>query len=694
MQSLTHRTAILATFAGLLMAAAPAAAQQPLSAAFTYQGQLAAAGTPATGTYDIRFRLYDAPTAGNQLGSTLCSDNLAVTAGSFGAALDFGSVFTGQKRFLELEVRPDTGLNCSDGSGYTLLSPRQELTAAPNATFALTAATATSASNALTLGGQPAGYFTSASNLTGTLPAASLPGTVARTDVNQTFTGLMNFSNAGNLFTGIFTGSGAGLTNINGANIAAGTITRSGLAGDVQRVLSQWTPTSVPVDAAAWGNASAGQTSVPALPAGLTYTAVAAGGSHSLALRSNGTAVAWGSNSAGLLNVPALPAGVTYTAVAGGISHSLALRSDGTVAAWGDNGSGQLSVPAGVTYTAVAGGGAHSLALRSDGTAAAWGFNNAGQTNVPALPAGVTYTAVAAGTFHSLGLRSNGTVIVWGSSADGLLNVPALPAGVTYTAVASGANHCLALRSNGTLAAWGFNSNGEINVPALPAGAAYTAVAGGGNHSLAVRSDGAVVAWGKSTDGQINVPALPAGLAYTAVACGLNHSIALRSSTISVAANPIVGSGAALTNLSAANLTGTVSQSVLPVASWINSALPVTSISSTTFTTMNGTSRTIATRPGFAVINWTISGRGTIVGGAYLFRVKADTAGTSTFGPESIFIFNQGEVHTTISGNAVVAIPAGGETTYTLEVRKSSGSGAFNYDFNDSLTGTIINIGQ
>jgi alpha-tubulin suppressor-like RCC1 family protein len=66
-------------------------------------------------------------------------------------------------------------------------------------------------------------------------------------------------------------------------------------------------------------------------------------------------------------------------AIAAGGAHSLALKSDGTVVAWGSNFSGQMRVPSGLSgVVAIAAGDAHSLALKSDGTVVAWGFAGLG----------------------------------------------------------------------------------------------------------------------------------------------------------------------------------------------------------------------------------------------------------------------------------------------------------------------------
>jgi hypothetical protein len=108
-----------------------ATAQTPVTTAFTYQGELLNAGNPATGPHDLRFRLYDS--LGAQQGSTLCQNNVALTNGRFTVALDFGAQFDGEARFLEIDVRTDTGLDCLNAAGYTTLAPRQELTGTPYA---------------------------------------------------------------------------------------------------------------------------------------------------------------------------------------------------------------------------------------------------------------------------------------------------------------------------------------------------------------------------------------------------------------------------------------------------------------------------------------------------------------------------------------------------------------------------------
>jgi hypothetical protein len=68
-------------------------------APFTYQGRLIDNGARANGSYDLRFAIYDAPSAGTQIGAALTNSAVAVTNGLFTTQLDFGAdVFTNSLR--------------------------------------------------------------------------------------------------------------------------------------------------------------------------------------------------------------------------------------------------------------------------------------------------------------------------------------------------------------------------------------------------------------------------------------------------------------------------------------------------------------------------------------------------------------------------------------------------------------------
>jgi hypothetical protein len=122
------RILALAGIAGLLCAPG-LEAQALLGTAFTYQGRLSVGGTPPTGQYDLQFRLLDASTAGNPVGSTVTVPAVTVTGGLFTVKLDFGAAaFTGSVRWLEIGVRP---AGAPPPNTFAILSPRQELTPGP-----------------------------------------------------------------------------------------------------------------------------------------------------------------------------------------------------------------------------------------------------------------------------------------------------------------------------------------------------------------------------------------------------------------------------------------------------------------------------------------------------------------------------------------------------------------------------------
>lgn len=101
-------------------------------------------------------------------------------------------------------------------------------------------------------------------------------------------------------------------------------------------------------------------------PSSLTnVVAIAAGGHHSLAIKSDGTVAAWGWDNAGQCSVPASLGNVTR--VAGGEGFSLALRANGSVVAWGEAADGLLALPSTATQVIqIAAGERHALALRAD----------------------------------------------------------------------------------------------------------------------------------------------------------------------------------------------------------------------------------------------------------------------------------------------------------------------------------------
>lgn len=113
---------------GLLFSSSTAFA----ASAFTYQGRLNVSGFPANGVYDLQFRLFDAPTDGTQIGSTVAFNNLSAVKGLFSATLDFGTMaFNGAPRYLQISVREGTS-----SAAFTTLQPRQEILPTPYAIHA------------------------------------------------------------------------------------------------------------------------------------------------------------------------------------------------------------------------------------------------------------------------------------------------------------------------------------------------------------------------------------------------------------------------------------------------------------------------------------------------------------------------------------------------------------------------------
>jgi hypothetical protein len=99
--------------------------------AFTYQGQLQNNGSPASGSYDLAFTLYNTNITGVAIAGPVTNSAVTVTNGLFTTTVDFGpGVFTGASNWLEITV------STNGANNFTTLAPRQQLTPAPYALYA------------------------------------------------------------------------------------------------------------------------------------------------------------------------------------------------------------------------------------------------------------------------------------------------------------------------------------------------------------------------------------------------------------------------------------------------------------------------------------------------------------------------------------------------------------------------------
>lgn len=118
---------LLAVASGVAFSAntAPLAAAQVTPTTFTYQGQLTSGGQPFNGTTSLRLQLFDAVTGGNSVAPAQTFSDVQVVNGVFTLRVDFGAVFGPQSRWIEISVAG------SPGDPFTVLSPRQPVSAAP-----------------------------------------------------------------------------------------------------------------------------------------------------------------------------------------------------------------------------------------------------------------------------------------------------------------------------------------------------------------------------------------------------------------------------------------------------------------------------------------------------------------------------------------------------------------------------------
>ena len=263
---------------------------------------------------------------------------------------------------------------------------------------------------------------------------------------------------------------------------------------------------------------------------------------HAMARKTDNTLWVWGLGTSGQLGqVTAIvnrssPTQIgtltTWSSLAVGTTHSLAVRTNGTLWAWGIATSGQVGDSTKLTrsspvqigtltgWASVAGGASHSVARRTDGTIWAWGQTTIGQLGN--LEDGTRFSPIQIGTLTNWAMvtsnqansytharKTDGTLWAWGDAVTtGVLgqvtdianrSSPVQIGTLTNWSniVGAGVSHVLAVKTNGSIWAWGTGTQGQVGDSAKVGRSSpvqigtltgWTHVSGGGSHSIALRT--------------------------------------------------------------------------------------------------------------------------------------------------------------------------------------------------------------
>lgn len=387
-----------------------------IGTAFTYQGRLMDGGAVANGNYDFQFKLYDAATAGVQVGGAILQ-TIAVLEGYFTTQLDFGEVFNGDARYLEIGVKTAGSLD-----PYTILAPRQALTPSPYALALPGLWTQQNATSPNVIGGHNANAVTGGA-VGATISGGGAVGSVNSVGANYATVGggIANLANsagatvagggaagAGNIASGAQSAVGGGIANIAaGTNaVIAGGESNSAAGGDA--AVGGGFSNAAPADAS---TVSGGSDNVAS-----ELGAAVGGGNQNQASGKWSTVPGGGGNKAqgeyatvagGSINA----ASVQYATVGGGVWN----RADGvgaTVAGGGAVGAGNM---AGGAQSAVGGGIAN---VASGGQAViAGGQNNSAVGTMAAVGGGFGNAAGADNSTVSGG--ANNTAALGGATVGG-----------------------------------------------------------------------------------------------------------------------------------------------------------------------------------------------------------------------------------------------------------------------------------
>jgi alpha-tubulin suppressor-like RCC1 family protein len=238
---------------------------------------------------------------------------------------------------------------------------------------------------------------------------------------------------------------------------------------------------------------------------GTNWDMIAAGYRHTCAIKIDGSLWCWGNNGEGQLGdgtnsskkIPVqVGTGLDWLMVSGGGSylgsHTCAIKSNGSLWCWGTNGSGQLGdgtiisrntstqVGSGTDWKQVDTGGLHSCAVKIDGSLWCWGSNYHSQLGdgtdfnrrIPVRVGSDTdWEIVTGGYNHTCAIKADGSLWCWGSAEYGQIgdgtyvwkNIPTrISFGNNWGQVGAGGLHTCAVKTDNSLWCWGYNHYGQL----------------------------------------------------------------------------------------------------------------------------------------------------------------------------------------------------------------------------------------